>query len=394
MTHRFLIWLIVTLYVTYSFSLSTAAAVFSDAIKGSLNLSTQAVSGALTAYIISFACSQIPAGYLLDKFNPRWVVSSGLLILSMGNFLTSYANSIDMLVISNLIQGVGGSFAFIASGVLIANWFSAKSFPIMFGLTQSLSCILSGIFHYKMMLALEKLSWKLIYHYLGIVGITLCVLSVVFIKRKKVPVKSTNVTLFQSIKKTLKNSQIMLCAIATATSFGALLAYASYWYMNIQKYYSVNASDAFIIGGMIFAGIGIGTPFLGWLSNKACSRVMIIHSSLVLGVMALLAGIYLPHFNIQSFIIIKSLSFMTGFLLSGSMLLYTVVSENTTSAMRGVALSVTNTGVFLVNTLMMFLPIILMVKSKNLFFTYLWIFPFVILIAVFTTYFIKETYDE
>lgn len=394
MAYRFLIWLIVTLYVTYSFCLSTATAVFSDAIKDSLELSDQAVSGALTAYIISFACSQIPAGYLLDKFNPRWVVSFGLFILAVGNFLTAYADSINMLVISTLIQGVGGSFAFIAAGVLIANWFSVKSFPIMFGLTQSISCILAGVFHYKMMLALEALTWKVIYHDLGMFGIILFVLSILLVKRNKVTAPSKNLTLFQSLKKTLKNRQIILCAIATAASFGTLLAYASYWYMNIQKYYSVDLPDAFIIGGMLFAGIGIGTPVLGWLSNKVRSRMMIIHSSLVLGVMALLAGIYLPHFDIQTFVIIKSISFMIGFLLSGSMLLYTVVSENTTNAMRGVALSVTNTGVFLMNTVMMFFPTILIIKSSDLFFTYLWIFPFVILISVFTTYFIKETYND
>lgn len=391
---RFIIWLIVTLYVTYAFCLSTAAAVFSDAIKHSLALSDGAVSGALSAYIIAFACAQIPAGYLLDKYNPRWVVSIGLLILAVGNFLTSYANGFTMLLISNFIQGIGGSFAFIAAGVLTADWFSTRSFPILFGLTQSLSCILSGVFHYKMMMALKTLSWHVIYHELGILGVILFVLSVIFVKRKKKPVTSKSITLFESIKKILKNKQVILCAIAAATSFGVILAYASYWYMNIQKYYAVDAADAYIIGGMIFAGVGVGTPFLGWLSNALHSRMLVIHSALVLGVMALLAGIYLPHFKSHTFVIIKSLSFTIGFLLSGSMLFYTVVSENTTKAIRGVALSVTNTGVFLMNTVMMFLPRIFMIKSTDLFFTYLWIFPFIILLSIFTTYFIEETYDE
>ena len=290
---RYLIWLIVTFYVTYAFCLNTAAAVFSDVIKNSLNLSQEAVLVAMGAYVISFAFSQIPAGYLLDRYNPRYVISYGLLALTVGSYLASVSAGAVSLFFSNLIQGVGGSFAFIAAGVLIGNWFTTKLFPIMFGLTQSLSCVLAGYFHYQMIMQLEKISWNQIYHAFAWIGLILFVLSYFFVKKPKSKRRIRKENLKKSIKTILLNRQIMLCALAAAFSFGVLLAYASYWYMNIQKYYSVNQSDTFIISGLMFAGIGIGTPLLGWLSNCLKSRMMVIHTSLVLGVMVLLAAIYL-----------------------------------------------------------------------------------------------------
>src|SRR5579883_1175267 len=79
-----LIWFIVTLFVVYSFCLNTAAAVFSDAIKTSLHADNVGASMATGAFILGFACMQIPAGYLLDKFNARYVVSSGVFLLALG----------------------------------------------------------------------------------------------------------------------------------------------------------------------------------------------------------------------------------------------------------------------------------------------------------------------
>jgi MFS family permease len=197
----------------------------------------------------------------------------------------------------------------------------------------------------------------------------------------------------KSLRSVLKNRQILLCAIAATTSFGALLAYASFWYSSIQTYYLTSSQDELLISAMIFAGIGIGTPLLGWLSNRFKSRNLIIHTTLVLGNMMLLLCIYLPHFNFNSLMIIKIISFLTGFLLSGSMLFYTVVSEISSDTTRGMALSITNTGVFLFNTLLLFVPYLFITEMSKFFFTYLWILPFSILISILFTYFIKESYS-
>lgn len=139
--------------------------------------------------------------------------------------------------------------------------------------------------------------------------------------------------------------------------------------------------------------IGIGTPVLGWVSNRIKSRKIILHISLCLGAMALLLCLYLPRYQIQTLTIIKIVSLITGFLLSGAMLFYTVVSEMSSNSPRGVALSVVNTGVFLFNTLLMFIPYLFFTAISSMFFTYLWVLPFCIIISILLNYFIKETYS-
>lgn len=387
-----LIWFIVTLFVVYAFFLNTAGAVFADTIKKSLQLSDMGVALAVGSFVLGFACMQIPAGYLLDRYPIRIVASCGILALAIGNFSLSFASNLPLFVLSNFVQGLGASFAFISVGKLIGEWFAPKMFPILFGLTQTLSCVLTAFIHYYLVQALEVVSWQLIYKELSAFGFILFCLMVIFVTSPK-SAKTTEVISFgKSMSKVLKSKQIWLCSIAGAASFGVLAAYASFWYMSVEKFFSVDISSALIISGVIFAGIGIGTPFLGWLSNKLNSRKLVIHISVVLGTIFLLMGIYLPHFDINTFLPIEIVSFFIGFFLSGSMLYYTCISEISSNNTRAVALGLINTAVFVFNTLLLFLPQLFITAQSTSYFTFLWVLPATVLVSIFLGYFVKETF--
>lgn len=388
------VWLIVTAYVTYAFCLNTAAAVFADSVKISLHLTDTSTTIAMGSFILGFALMQIPAGYLLDKYSARIIVNVGIFLLAMGNFLISYAHNLILFTIANFIQGVGGSFAFIAAALLISQWFESNSFPILFGLTQMVSCLLTGVLHYFLVQKLKIMTWSAVYMHLAVIGFCLLILGLLFIKNPNDYKREATISFKSALGSVVDNSQIWICLISTATSLGVLMAYSSFWYQSIQNYYGVSIDDALTISAMIFFGLGIGTPILGWISNLLKSRVNVIHTALALGNIMLILAIYLPHFNTKSLILIKTVSFCVGFFLSGSMLLYTVVNEITSSATRGLAISAVNTGAFLYNTIMMFIPYLFITTSQTTFFTYLWVLPLNIMIAILFVFFIKDSYRK
>nr|MCH9770723.1 MFS transporter [Gammaproteobacteria bacterium] len=223
-------WFIATLYVIYSFTLTTAAAVFSPKIKSALDLSAVQATLAVTAFVVGFACMQIPAGYLLDKYRTRYVVTAGILILAIGNLTTSFANNLLVFSAANFVQGIGASFAFVAAGVLIGQWFKPKTFPILFGLTQALACILSGILHYCLAKALDDNTWSELYFALSAVGFILVIVAFSFIRSPTKKIPHSKLSLIAALKKVCIKPQLWLCTIAAATSLGVLLAYASFWY--------------------------------------------------------------------------------------------------------------------------------------------------------------------
>jgi MFS family permease len=390
--HGTLVWLIVTIFVVYGFCLNTASGVFSESIKNSFHSDSIGVSLATSAFVLGYAIMQIPAGHLLDNFNTRFVVSGGALLLLFGNIIISFSPNITIFAISNFLQGTGAAFSFVGAAVLISQWFPAKYFPILFGLTQAAACIFAGIIHYYFTITLSTHSWNDIYRVLSMFGLALFIFSLLFINS---PIRNTAkipVAFFKSLKAVLYNKQIMLCSLAAATSFGVLLSYASLWYLPVQIYHGIGSLDSVIISGTIFLGVGIGSPLLGWISNTVKSRVMVIHVTLALGIMTLLLGLYLPSFNIETLLISKIIAFFTGFFLSGSMLFYTMISEFSTDNIRGVAISVLNTIVFLFNTLMLFIPFLFVTVASKDYFTYLWVLPFLITFSLLILYFIKDSY--
>lgn len=392
--YGFVVWLTVTLFVLYSFCLNTAAAVFAEAIKTSLSASDVEVSIAAGSFIVGFALMQIPAGYLLDNYNARFVVSVGVLLLALGNILTSVSTNIELFTAANFMQGVGASFSFIAAGIVISQWFPQRWFPILFGLTQTSACIASAVIHYFFTLELMTHTWNQIYLVLAIIGTVLFFVTLSLVKSPARYKRPEQISLGKSIKTVCSNKQILLCAAAATLSFGTLLSYAGFWYLNVQKFYTIDTLDSVTISGMMFLGIGLGTPAMGWLSNRLRSRKLVIHVSLCLGTMGLLMCLYLPHYQINNLYIIEAVSLITGFLLAGSMLFYTVVSEISSNETRGVALSVTNTGVFLFYTVLMFIPYLLITSVSTTFFTYLWVLPFFLILSIMLNYFINESYQR
>jgi len=392
--YGFLIWFILTLCCIYAFSLNTATAVFSDAIKNSLQASDMEVSCAAGSFILGFAGMQIPAGYLLDRYNARYIVSGGLLLFALGNMAASHASNIYIYSLANLVQGMGASFDFIAATILISQWFSPKMFPILTGLIETLAFTATGILHYFLVLQLKKYEWHQIYHYFSLYGFSLFILVLLIVKTPANHQFAKDISLRQSLACVCKNQQLWLCVIALATSFGVVLAYGGLWYLPIQHYYAVESGEASLIGGMIFFGMGMGTPLLAWFSNFMKSRKLVIHLSLVLGNMGLIMAIYFPHYLIDTYIIIKAITFLTGFLLSGATLFYTMISEMSPNSTKGVAFSITNISLYLFNTMMMLIPLLFITITSRQFFTYLWILPFSVMISILLLYFIRETYPK
>jgi fucose permease len=122
------IWIIMTIFVVYSFSLSTAAGVFLPSVRESLGLSDVLATYVLQAFVIAYALMQIPAGYFIDNLRARWVVSLGVCVLAIGALLQSMSSTTGLFVAANFIQGIGGAFSFIAAGALIGQWFPIKQF--------------------------------------------------------------------------------------------------------------------------------------------------------------------------------------------------------------------------------------------------------------------------
>src|SRR5207248_2734938 len=64
---------------------------------------------AVTAYILTVAMFIPVSGWFADRFGARRVFAAALLIFTLGSMLCGIATSLEMLVATRAIQGLGGA---------------------------------------------------------------------------------------------------------------------------------------------------------------------------------------------------------------------------------------------------------------------------------------------
>ncbi|MGV0750497.1 MFS transporter [Mycolicibacter minnesotensis] len=93
------------------------------------------LSSFVIVQLIIYAAMQIPAGVLLDRFGPRAMIATGVLVLSAAQLTLSLTHSLPTAVGAYGVIGLGDSFIFISVIRLLPNWFAPKRVPLLTQLT-------------------------------------------------------------------------------------------------------------------------------------------------------------------------------------------------------------------------------------------------------------------
>ena len=114
-----LLWLSVFLNYIDRSNLSIAA----PQLKSELGLSATQLGVLLSAFFWTYACLQIPAGWLVDHLEVKWVFAGGFLIWSAATAVTGVLHSFAALLAVRVVLGMGESVAYPSYSKIIANHF-------------------------------------------------------------------------------------------------------------------------------------------------------------------------------------------------------------------------------------------------------------------------------
>ena len=132
-------------------------------------------------YFLGFACMQIPLGYLLDKYGPKKIVTSFLLIALIGIISFALAKSFSGLLISRILIGVGVSACLMAPLTGYRIWYAenqqqrANSWMLMVASLGFLSSTL------PVQLLLPSFGWRWIFGGIALLTFLSILLMLLFI---------------------------------------------------------------------------------------------------------------------------------------------------------------------------------------------------------------------
>ena len=73
----------------------------------------------ISAFLLSFAVSQLVVGPLSDRFGRKPVLYGGLLIYGIASIGAAFANTIELLILARVLQGAGGCAALVTPRAVV-----------------------------------------------------------------------------------------------------------------------------------------------------------------------------------------------------------------------------------------------------------------------------------
>ena len=251
-------------------------------------------------YFLGFASMQIPLGYLLDKFGPKKIVSSFLLIAFIGTLSFALAQSFSGLLISRILIGVGVSACLMAPLTGYRIWFAenqqqrANSWMLMIASLGFLSSTL------PVQLLLPSLGWRWLFG--GIAGLILIsiFLMLAFIPKwdhQKV-VSMENPVRQGSLSDVWKNKFFISVIPMGLFNYGGLMAiqtlWAGPWMIRVAGYTPLeSATGLFWINITMLVSFFLWGYFLPRITNLGFSALKILKLGLPVSFLVMLTIIIL-----------------------------------------------------------------------------------------------------
>ena len=99
-----------------------------------MDLSAAGLGLMTSVFFLSFTANQLPLGIMLDRFGPRRVQATQLLIAALGAVIFALGHSEAVLLIGRVLMGLGVSGGLMSSLKAITLWFPRERWPLMNGL--------------------------------------------------------------------------------------------------------------------------------------------------------------------------------------------------------------------------------------------------------------------
>ena len=124
-----------------------------------------------SGFLIGIGLFQIPAGILSAKYDPKFMIFFGTMLLSISSLLSGLSSELSQMVILRFLVGVGMAFFFGPSVILISKYLGKGSGGLGVGILNSAHS-LGGIFGiFGWIIIAESLGWRASLEISGILGI-------------------------------------------------------------------------------------------------------------------------------------------------------------------------------------------------------------------------------
>jgi predicted MFS family arabinose efflux permease len=337
-----------------SFFHRTAPAAIAGELSSSFSISSAALGTLAATYFYVYTLLQVPVGVLADTLGPRKLLTGGAAIAAAGSLLFALAPVWEIAALGRTLVGIGVAVAFISILKVSAVWFPPGRFATLAGVTMfagNLGAVLAGA---PLAWIVTQMSWRAVFVALALLSAALGIATWMRVRDRPEQLGFPPVNT-QPVGGKLNWTQAVTRVAASPATWpaffvnfgvgGSYLAFAGLWAVPyLQQVHGMSAVQGAQHTSLLLLGVALGSVSVGALSDRLRSRTGVMRAFVLLYTLS-----WLPWLAHVQWPIAATLAwfFLTGLLIPGFTLSWTIAKEANPPEYSGIATSIVNVGIFL-----------------------------------------------
>ncbi len=249
-----------------------ALSVAIPAMESEFSISPSQKGFLLSAFFWTYAILQIPAGWLVDRYDVKWVYAGGYLLWTVATALTGFVNGFALLIAARLLLGIGESAAYPAISRLVVENFPEEQRGTANSLIDAGTKIGPALSILAGGLLVDQYGWRPLFIALGVGGLFWLVPWIFWIpNRKKHEAENANAELDTASPTFLR---VLAHPSVWGTSLGMFsLGYVWYFLLTWLPSYMMDVHHfdlkrTAMMAALPFLAMAIATVIAGWTSDR------------------------------------------------------------------------------------------------------------------------------
>lgn len=349
--YPYLIILLASAFLFYKYILQVSPSIMIDELMREFHINATGMGDLTASFFYSLLVAQLFIGVLLDRFSPRILTTSAILLCAVGAFVFSHAETLLWAKCSRILMGLGAAFATVSYMKFARLWFKPSHLAFVSGLLASAAMLGAVVGQVPMsLLIINGVGWQSSMSLCAIVGMVLAALFYLIVRDRSPLQIQSAATInpvaaqfsFHDVWSVLKNKQNWLITLYSGLAFSPIDAFAGLWGIPFLKQgYLLTKIQAACSVSLIFLGLAIGSPLLGLLSDHLAKRRSVMLVSGYVAFLTITCIVYATHLPLW---LLSSLLFLFGFSTGAFMLGFTIGSEVNKITVTATVVSLINTG--------------------------------------------------
>lgn len=361
--YRWLVWgILVAIYLIVFFHRLSVGVITGD-LTESFGMSATQIANLGAMYFYAYTIMQIPTGILVDRLAKITAVI-GCVVAAFGSIIFSLSRNIPMAYLGRLLVGLGVSVVFLCILKIQSNWFPAKKFASMSGLTSFIGSMGGLLAQTPLILLVSLIGWRNSFLAMGILTLILAILTIIFVKNTPTemgfpPVNPQETeptgqreSILSQLSEVVKNPRVWCPALVFGGINGSYLLFTGTFGVSyITTVYNLSKTYAANLISLALLTAGIACLLIGGISDKLRRRKL----PMVILAVATVASWGIIVFLKPPVLLMSILILIIGITSSVGVLCWSVGKEVSNPKLAGMAMSIVNVCGFIFSAVLMVL---------------------------------------